>query len=96
MKGVDQLSRRWTYGVIGTSVFGFAVLILLTLTAYKNAPVVPRQSADNTGIVLFMGDNIRQGPEVFLEYGLMDSGTIWGHCAYLELISVRPRYPIGY
>jgi nitric oxide reductase subunit B len=96
MKGVEQLSRRWTYGVIAAVVCGFAVLILLTFTAHKNAPVVPGRAVDNTGTVVSMGDNIRQGQEVFLKYGLMDSGTIWGHCAYLELISVRPRYTIGH
>jgi nitric oxide reductase subunit B len=34
MSDVEQLSPRWRYGVIGTFVLGFAVLILLTCTAF--------------------------------------------------------------
>ena len=33
--------------------------------------------------VLFTGDDIGEGQAVFLRYGLMDNGSIWGHGAYL-------------
>jgi len=36
-----------------------------------------------TGETLFSGADIRGGQEVFLKYGLMENGTIWGHGAYL-------------
>jgi nitric oxide reductase subunit B len=35
------------------------------------------------GALVFTGDDIRSGQEVFLRHGLMDNGTIWGHGAYL-------------
>jgi nitric oxide reductase subunit B len=33
--------------------------------------------------VIFTGNDVLEGQEVFLKYGLMDNGTIWGHGAYL-------------
>ena len=83
MSDVEQLSRRWKYAVVATFVFGFAVLMLLTSKAYQNAPPIPARVVDTSGAVVFTGDDIRHGQEVFLKYGLMDNGTIWGHGGYL-------------
>ena len=33
--------------------------------------------------VVFTGADIQMGQEVFLKYGLMEHGTLWGHGAYL-------------
>ena len=62
---------------------GFAVLILLTVKAYQNAPPIPTRAVDPSGAVIFTGEDITAGQEVFLKYGLMDNGTVWGHGAYL-------------
>ena len=35
------------------------------------------------GETVFMGDEIRQGQELFFTYGLMQYGSIYGHGAYL-------------
>jgi len=83
MSDVEQLSPRWRYAVIATFVLGFAVLILLTFKAYQNAPPIPARVVDASGAVVFTGDDVRHGQEVFLEYGLMDNGTLWGHGGYL-------------
>ena len=83
MDTVEQLSPRWRYAVIGTFIFGFAVLILMTFKAYQNAPPIPARVVDTHGALVFTGDDIRHGQEVFLKYGLMDNGTIWGHGGYL-------------
>ena len=83
MNNVEQLSPRWRYGVAVTFVFGFAFLILLTFKAYQNAPPIPARVIDTSGAIVFTGDDIRSGQEVFLKYGLMDNGTIWGHGGYL-------------
>jgi nitric oxide reductase subunit B len=64
-------------------VLGFAVLITITMLAYRNAPPIPAQVVDAQGAALFSGDDIRDGQMVFLKYGLMDNGSIWGHGAYL-------------
>src|SRR3546814_3185359 len=62
---------------------GFAELIGITGLAYHNAPPIPAQVVDDTGQVLFTGEHISNGQEVFLKYGLMNNGTIWGHGGYL-------------
>ena len=81
--GIQQLSPRWRYAVIVTFALGFGVLILLTFKAYQNAPPIPERVVDTAGAVVFTGDDVRNGQEVFLKYGLMDNGTIWGHGGYL-------------
>jgi nitric oxide reductase subunit B len=80
---IEQLSPWWGRAVAVTFVLGFAVLILLTVKAYQNAPPVPGRVVDPAGTVVFTGDDVRQGQEVFLKHGLMDNGTIWGHGGYL-------------
>lgn len=77
------LSPWWLRSVLLVLVFGFAGLITITLLAYRNAPPIPVQVVDPRGITLFSGDDIGAGQAVFLKYGLMDNGTIWGHGAYL-------------
>jgi len=83
MSDLEQLSPRWRQAVIVTFTLGFAVLILLTVTAYQNAPPIPERVVDTAGAVVFTGTDVRNGQDVFLKYGLMDNGTIWGHGGYL-------------
>ena len=83
MPNTRQLSPWWGRAVACTFVAGFGVLILLTLGAYRNAPPIPERAVDASGTVVFTGDDVRSGQEVFLKYGLMNNGTIWGHGGYL-------------
>ena len=78
-----ELSPWWKRSALATMLFGFAILILLTVKAYDNAPPVPARAVDPSGAVIFTGNDITAGQEVFLKHGLMDNGTIWGHGAYL-------------
>jgi nitric oxide reductase subunit B len=77
------ISPWWLRTLLIVMVLGFAVLITITLLAYRNAPPIPAQVVDAQGVALFSGDDIRSGQTVFLKYGLMDNGSIWGHGAYL-------------
>ncbi len=70
-------------GLLIVMVIGFAGLATITTLAYRNAPPIPAQVVDTQGVALFSGDDIREGQTVFLKYGLMDNGSIWGHGAYL-------------
>ncbi len=79
----SELSPWWLRTVGIVMVAGFAVLIAITTLAYRNAPPIPVKVLDANGTTLFTGDEIRAGQGVFLKYGLMDNGTIWGHGAYL-------------
>ena len=64
-------------------VVGFAGLLAITTLAYRNAPPIPAQVVDAAAPRVFTGDDISNGQALFLRYGLMDNGTIWGHGAYL-------------
>jgi nitric oxide reductase subunit B len=78
-----RLSPWWRNGVIIVMIVGFSILIGLTVQAYRDAPPVPEQVVDPSGGVVFTGEDVRAGQQVFLKYGLMENGTIWGHGAYL-------------
>jgi nitric oxide reductase subunit B len=79
----DRLSPWWIRSIIIVMAMGFAGLISVTLLAYHNAPPVPTRIVDAQGAILFSGDDISDGQAVFLKYGLMANGSIWGHGAYL-------------
>lgn len=79
----DQLSPWWRRSVLIVMAFGFGVLIYLTVKVHHDAPPIPQQVVDTRGTVIFDKLNIESGQEVFLKYGLMDNGSIWGHGGYL-------------
>jgi nitric oxide reductase subunit B len=79
----QPLSSWWKVLAIATMLFGFSVLIGLTAEAYRQAPPIPAKVVDPTGKTLFTREDVRAGQQVFLKYGLMANGTIWGHGAYL-------------
>ncbi|BAW79484.1 nitric-oxide reductase [Candidatus Nitrosoglobus terrae] len=77
------LSPWWIRSIIMVMVIGFALLLSITHKAYHNAPPIPLKIEDIQGNILFTSDDISGGQEVFLKYGLMNNGSIWGHGAYL-------------
>jgi nitric oxide reductase subunit B len=79
----DTLSLWWRNSVIIVLVIGFAVLIWMAIRAHRDAPPIPEKVVDSSGETIFTRDDILAGQEVFLKYGLMENGTIWGHGAYL-------------
>ena len=78
-----RLSPWWRNSVILVLVIGFAVLIWVATRSYTNAPPIPEKVEDQAGGVVFTGEDIIAGQQIFLKYGLMENGTIWGHGAYL-------------
>ena len=79
----EALSPWWPRAVAVVMVFGFAALILLSLKAYQSAPPIPAKAVAPNGEVVFTSDDVASGQAVFLKYGLMNNGTIWGHGGYL-------------
>ena len=77
------LSSWWRRGVVLIVMSGLAVLIWLAAKTYTDAPPIPNKVVTSSGAVLFTGQDILGGQQVFLRYGLMENGTIWGHGAYL-------------
>jgi nitric oxide reductase subunit B len=80
---IEKLSPWWRNAVIIVLIVGFSILIGLTVGAYRDAPPIPEQVIGPSGALVFTGDDVRAGQQVFLKYGLMENGTIWGHGAYL-------------
>lgn len=79
----ETLSPWWRRASLLTMALGFAVLILLTTKVYTDAPPIPDKVAVSNGAIVFTGEDVRNGQQVFLKYGLMDNGSIWGHGALL-------------
>ena len=77
------LSPWWRRASLITMAFGFAVLILLTFKVYHEAPPIPDKVSGPDGAVVFTAADVQDGQQVFLKYGLMDNGSIWGHGALL-------------
>src|SRR5262245_4842380 len=75
----ESLSPWWGRAVGLVMVVGFGALILMSVKAYDNAPPIPARSVTAEGQVVFTGKDISSGQAVFLKYGLMNNGTIWGH-----------------
>ncbi len=80
---LERLSPWWKNAVIVVMIIGFSVLIGLAAKAYKDAPPIPERVVDPVGATVLTADDISSGQEVFLKYGLMENGTVWGHGAYL-------------
>lgn len=79
----QRISPWWRHGAILVMIFGFTVLSIVTVETYRNAPPIPARVVDSAGRTIFTRDDILHGQEVFLKYGLMEHGTLWGHGAYL-------------
>ena len=79
----QRLSPLWRYAVIVVLLGGFGVLTWVSVRSYTDAPPIPARVMTETGQTVFAGDDIVAGQQVFLKYGLMENGTIWGHGAYL-------------
>ena len=79
----DSLSPWWRHAVILIIVVGLSILLWLAAKTYRDAPPIPDKVVGPSGQLVFTGADITAGQEVFLRYGLMENGTIWGHGAYL-------------
>ncbi len=79
----EVLSPWWRHAVILTVILGFTILLWLAARTYKDAPPIPEKVVGPSGETILTREDIVEGQQVFLKYGLMENGTIWGHGAYL-------------
>jgi nitric oxide reductase subunit B len=97
------VSKGWLQATVLVFLFGFLVLGLLAYSSYASDPPIPDRATDPAGRTLFTGDDVRAGQKVFLDNGLMEYGSIFGHGAYLgpdytadylhrAALAVRRRY----
>jgi len=77
------ISKGWVHAVLLVVLFGFFVLGLLAYRTYQAKPPTPERVLAPGGRVLYTGEDIRKGQQVFLHNGLMEYGSVFGHGAYL-------------
>jgi nitric oxide reductase subunit B len=78
-----MVSRTWAQAVALVLLFGFAVLGLMAYRMYATDPPIADRVVSQDGQVLFTGDDVTKGQQLFLHKGLMEYGSILGHGAYL-------------
>src|SRR5947208_7141601 len=61
----------------------FAVLGGVGIKVLKSAPPIPSEVVSSDGRVLFNGETIRDGQNVWQSIGGQEVGTIWGHGSYI-------------
>ena len=83
LSSTPTLSAWWRRSVLLVFVVGMIGLIFMTVQAYRYAPPIPEKVVDSDGKIIFSGQEIKAGQQVFLKYGLMQNGSIWGHGSYL-------------
>ncbi|OQP60699.1 nitric oxide reductase large subunit [Niastella vici] len=64
-------------------VVSFAVLLYYGIDLYHKAPPVPAQVKTTDGRVLFTGQDIKDGQNVWQSIGGQEIGTVWGHGSYV-------------
>lgn len=80
---IETLSPWWRNALILVMIMGFTILIWLAVRSYQDAPPIPGKVVGPAGEIVFTRNDILAGQQVFLKYGLMENGTVWGHGAYL-------------
>ncbi len=69
--------------IVVTFLLGFGIMGYLAIKVYQDHPPVPGRVVSESGQTLLTGDDVREGQELFLTFGLMQYGSIYGHGAYL-------------
>jgi nitric oxide reductase subunit B len=77
-----QYRKLWiTLGVVVFS--SFTILGIAGYKGIQSAPPIPEKVVTSTGTLLFTGEEIRNGQNVWQSLGGQEIGSIWGHGAYV-------------
>lgn len=78
------MSQKKLWIALGAVILiSFAVLLYFGSEIYQKAPPVPEQVVDKSGNVLFTGQDIKDGQNVWQSIGGQEIGSVWGHGAYV-------------
>jgi nitric oxide reductase subunit B len=77
------ISKTWIQAAVLVFLCGFFILGLLAYRTYMAHPPVPDRAVDPQGRVVWTGGDVSKGQRVFLNNGLMEYGSVFGHGAYL-------------
>ena len=69
--------RKLWIGFIAVMVVSFSVLLYFGREIYRQAPPVPEKVITSDGTVLFTGQNIKDGQNVWQSLGGQEIGTVW-------------------
>ena len=75
--------RKLWLGLVFISVGSFAVLGVYGGRIYNEKPPIPDRVFDSRGNLLFTGQDIRDGMNVWQSIGGQELGSVWGHGAYV-------------
>ncbi|NJN26915.1 MAG: nitric-oxide reductase large subunit [Cyclobacteriaceae bacterium] len=79
---MNQHRKLWVAFILVVSI-SFAVLGYYGYEIYQQAPPIPVQVSTPDGQVLFTGQDIKDGQNVWQSMGGQEVGTVWGHGAYV-------------
>jgi len=82
LKPFTMTTKKLWLGFLAVMVISFAVLLYYGREIYRQAPPIPEQVVTPDGSVLFTGQDIRDGQNVWQTMGGQEVGTVWGHGAY--------------
>jgi len=77
-----KVTRLW-FTLVTVIALSFGVLGYYGVELYRQAPPIPDRVITTGGTVLFTGQNIRDGQNVWQSLGGQEVGTVWGHGAYV-------------
>jgi nitric oxide reductase subunit B len=83
MSNKPRSYRKLWIALIGVLVVSFGTLGYFGREIYRLAPPVPTRVVTADGKVLFTGQDIRDGQNVWQSIGGQEVGSIWGHGAYV-------------
>src|SRR4051812_31999017 len=75
--------RKLWLSLISVMVLSFVVLGYYGSEIYRKAPPLPNRVVTSEGKVLFTGQDIKDGQNVWQSMGGQEVGSIWGHGAYV-------------
>lgn len=77
-----EFRKLWA-ALAAVVIVSFAVLIGVGVRAVRNGPPIPTRVEDTNGRVLFEGQTIMEGQNVWQSLGGQEIGSIFGHGAYV-------------
>lgn len=77
-----KTKKLWLW-LLAVMTLSFGVLLYYGYEIYREAPPIPDKVVTADGTVLFTGQDIKDGQNVWQSLGGQQVGTIWGHGAYV-------------
>ena len=76
-------TKKLWIGFFAVMIVSFSVLLYYGGEIYRQAPPIPEKVINEDGTVLFTGQDIKDGQNVWQSMGGQELGTVWGHGSYL-------------